>query len=121
VEAAWKHEYLDNSVEEFDMYTANKLKEGTKEQENVKVVATRSSRVKERANESTRSYTGENENFIETFLLRQLTDHKLKVLNKPIWADVSSRPLVKYYWNRWDSLEIVDGMLCKKLQNKTGN
>jgi hypothetical protein len=66
-----------------------------------------SSRVKERANESTRSYTGENENFIETFLLRQLTDHKLKVLNKPIWANVSSRPLVKYYWNRWDSLCFV--------------
>jgi hypothetical protein len=60
------------------MYTENKLKEGTKEQENfnVKVVTTRSSIVKERANESTRSDTGENENFIETFLIqRQLTDH----------------------------------------------
>ena len=55
LEAAGKHEYLDNSVEEFGMYTANKLKEGPKEQENVKVVATRSSIVKGRANESTRS------------------------------------------------------------------
>jgi hypothetical protein len=38
------------------------------------------------------------------------------------WADVSSlSPLVKYYWNRWDSLEIVDGILCKKFENETGN
>ena len=80
VEAAGKTEYLDNLIEEFEMYTENKLKEGTKEKENVnvKVVTTRSSIVKERANESTRSDTGENENFIETFLIqRQLTDHNL--------------------------------------------
>ena len=132
VEAAGKPEYLDNLIEESEMYTENKLKEGTKEQENfnVKVVTTRSSIVKERANESTRSDTGENENFIETFLIqRQLTDHNLRVLiqlkkkgDKPTWADVSSlSPLVKYYWNRWDSLEIVDGILCKKFENETGN
>jgi hypothetical protein len=34
VEAAGKPEYLDNLIEEFEMYTENKLKEGTKEQEN---------------------------------------------------------------------------------------
>jgi hypothetical protein len=52
------------------------LKEGTKEQENfnVKVVTTRSSIVKERANESTRSDTGENENLIETFFDTTSTD-----------------------------------------------
>jgi hypothetical protein len=37
-------------------------------------VTTRSSIVKERANESTRSDTGENENFIETFFDTTSTD-----------------------------------------------
>jgi hypothetical protein len=37
VEAAGKPEYLDNLIEEFEMYTGNKLKEGTKEQENLKL------------------------------------------------------------------------------------
>lgn len=44
VEATGKLEYLDNLIEEFEMYTENKLKEGNKEQEhfNVKVVTTNS-------------------------------------------------------------------------------
>jgi hypothetical protein len=67
---------------------------------------------------------------LKRFLIqRQLTYHNLRVLiqlkkkgDKPTWANVSSlSPLVKYYWNRWDSLEIVDEMLCKKFENETGN
>lgn len=83
VEAAGKHEYLDNLVEEYDMYTENKLKEGNKEQEqfNVKVVTTKSSIVKERTKEGTGSDTRENENINETFLIeRPLTDQNLRVL-----------------------------------------
>jgi hypothetical protein len=93
-------------------------------------VTTRSSIVKERANESTRSDTGENENLIETFFdttsidisqFKSLIQLKKKG-DKPTWANVSSLSLlVKYYWNRWDSLEIVDEMLCKKFENETGN
>jgi len=59
-------------------------------------------------------------------LLRQRKDedHDIKLViqwltdnSKPDWNNVRAQsPALKAYWHQWDSLKIIDGILCRQLE-----
>ncbi|CAG2219665.1 Retrovirus-related Pol polyprotein from transposon 17.6,Retrovirus-related Pol polyprotein from transposon 412,Transposon Ty3-G Gag-Pol polyprotein,Transposon Ty3-I Gag-Pol polyprotein [Mytilus edulis] len=41
---------------------------------------------------------------------------------KPIWSEISKfSPIIKYFWNRIESFEIRDGILCRKWESEKGD
>ncbi|CAC5382342.1 unnamed protein product [Mytilus coruscus] len=41
---------------------------------------------------------------------------------KPIWSEISKcSPIIKYFWNRIESFEIRDGILCRKWESERGD
>ncbi|CAG2219651.1 unnamed protein product [Mytilus edulis] len=41
---------------------------------------------------------------------------------KPIWSEISKfSPIIKYFWNRIESFEIRDGIICRKWESEKGD
>ncbi|CAG2219661.1 unnamed protein product [Mytilus edulis] len=41
---------------------------------------------------------------------------------KPIWSEISKfSPIIKYFWNKIESFEIRDGILCRKWESEKGD
>lgn len=97
----------------------------------VGAVTTRSMRkeasLRERPKAELSGISSDNDN--DELVLEQRNDSTISLIikwkennSKPSWAEVSKySPVEKYYWNRLDSFEIKDGVLCRKWENNTGN
>lgn len=86
---------------------------------------TNEARLRERPKAEFSEISSDNDN--DELVLEQRNDPTLSLIIKwkknywkPSWAEVSKySPVVKYYWNRLDSFEIKDGVLCRKWENNT--
>lgn len=86
---------------------------------------TNEARIRERPKAEFSEISSDNDN--DELVLEQRNDPTLSLIIKwkenywkPSWAEVSKySPVVKYYWNRLDSFEIKDGVLCRKWENNT--
>ncbi|CAC5392820.1 unnamed protein product [Mytilus coruscus] len=54
-------------------------------------------------------------------VLKRIRDWLVNNL-KPIWSEISKfSPIIKYFWNRIESFEIRDGILCRKWESERGD